>query len=156
MQYTYCLFDKHKKNQALIFVGPSSWKPKESWFHRIFRVLIRTGFLEKKTCKPRAKNLQEKKLSVWKRHFCQKRSQVPCISGGGFSMHARRKEKDNKVKVGKQLSFLLKSLFSLSHLRCPGVFGGTCIYTQGRKQYPFAKSFDIWDLFDKDSWKKSK
>ena len=58
-------------------------------------------------------------------------------------VHARRKEKDNEVKVGKQLLFLLKSVFSLSHLRCPGVFGGTCIYTLGRKLYPSAKSLDI-------------
>ena len=71
--------------------------------------------------------------------LCLKKAFLPETKPGAMRsrrrvVHARRKEKDNKVKVGKQLLFfILKSLFSLSHLRCPGVFGGTCIYTLWRK-----------------------
>ena len=140
-----------QKIQALIFVNPSSWQHNDSWFYRIFRVSISTGCL-RETCKPFAKKLLKKKLSVWIKAVLPE-AKPGAMHSRRRVVHAMRKEKDNEVKVGKQLLFLLKSVFSLSHLRCPGLFGGTCIYTLGRKLYPSAKSLDIWDLFDKDLWK---
>ena len=77
--------------------------------------------------------------------LCLKKAFLPETKPGAMHsrrrvVHAMRKEKDKDVKVGKQLLFfILKSLFSLSHLRCPGVCGGTCIYTLRRKQYLCAK-----------------
>ena len=88
--------------------------------------------------------------AVREKTLCLKKAFLPETKAGAMHsrrrvVHARRKEKDNEVKVGKQLLFLLKSVFSLSHLRCPGLFGGTCISRLGENyiRLPNHLTFEI-------------